>query len=80
MPEAQRIKREVKPRRYGRVAFDLPAARADEAGAIIVALGALGCESAKLPETGRCAVANTAGSTSHRLVRRNQSGSLEPHR
>jgi ribosomal protein L11 methyltransferase len=46
---AQRLKRPRKPRIYGRIAFDLPAARADEAGAAIVALGALGCEVGKLP-------------------------------
>jgi ribosomal protein L11 methyltransferase len=47
--EAQRLRRPLKPRVYGRIAFDLPAARADEAGAAIVALGALGCEVGKLP-------------------------------
>jgi ribosomal protein L11 methyltransferase len=44
-------KRPFKARVYGLVAFDLPAARADEAGAAIVALGALGCEVCKLPRT-----------------------------
>jgi ribosomal protein L11 methyltransferase len=49
MGEAKRIKPKVKARSYGRIAFDLPAGHTDEAGAAIVALGALGCESSKLP-------------------------------
>ncbi|HUN56790.1 MAG TPA: 50S ribosomal protein L11 methyltransferase [Candidatus Binataceae bacterium] len=49
--QAQRQRRLDKARIYGRLAFDLPAARADEAGAVIVALGALGCEVGKLPRT-----------------------------
>lgn len=51
MAEISKIKRKFKGRSYGRIAFDLPSARADEAGAIIVAFGALGCESTKLPRT-----------------------------
>jgi ribosomal protein L11 methyltransferase len=47
--EAKPVKRTVKRQSYGRIAFDLPSARADEAGATIVALGALGCECSKLP-------------------------------
>ena len=51
LAEARRPRRPAPARIYGRIAFDLPAARADEAGAIIVALGALGCEVGKLPRT-----------------------------
>ena len=51
LAEAQRPRRPAPARIYGRIAFDLPAARADEAGAIIVALGALGCEVGKQPRT-----------------------------
>jgi ribosomal protein L11 methyltransferase len=49
MAEANSVKRNFKGRSYGRIAFDIAASRADEAGAIIVALGALGCEVANLP-------------------------------
>ena len=47
--QAQRSGRRRKRQVYGRIAFDLPAARADEVGSAIVALGALGCEVGKLP-------------------------------
>ena len=42
LAEARRPRRPAPARIYGRIAFDLPAARADEAGAIIVALTAGG--------------------------------------
>jgi ribosomal protein L11 methyltransferase len=47
--EAKHLMRKAKRRSYGRIAFDFPAMRSDEAGAVIVTLGALGCESTKLP-------------------------------
>jgi ribosomal protein L11 methyltransferase len=49
MAQAHRLKRPAEAPIYGRIAFDLPATRADETGAVIVALGALGCEVGKLP-------------------------------
>ena len=47
-PVIKRAGRTAKGRSYGRIAFDIAASRADEAGAIIVGLGALGCEVGKL--------------------------------
>ncbi|MGA2409088.1 MAG: 50S ribosomal protein L11 methyltransferase [Candidatus Binataceae bacterium] len=49
MAEAKNVKRNFKGQSYGRIAFDIAASRADEAGAIIAAIGALGCETGNLP-------------------------------